>query len=254
VSTRHLYFDLSIGRQKPENIINRSADCPFCERHQLEEIIAQEGSIWLVKNKYHVLQDAYQTVLIETDVCDAELSVYPKEHLYQVIRFGVHHWLEMAQSKEFSSAIFFKNHGPFSGGTIRHPHMQIIGLNDIEYLENLQDEIFEGMLIAETEGVLFNISTKPKIGFIEFNIIGSLDQLTQLADYIQTAAHFTLHHFHRHCNSYNLFFYQWRGQIAVKVVPRFVVSPLYVGFSIPQVPTRLDGIIRSIQDKYFNPS
>ncbi|WP_144497245.1 DUF4931 domain-containing protein, partial [Bacillus pumilus] len=32
------------------------------------------------------------------------------------------------------------------------------------------------------------------------------------------------------------------GKIICKVVPRFVVSPLYVGYKIPQVSTKLEDV------------
>ncbi len=62
----HLYFNSDIGSHKPENIIHTEVECPFCDRDRLEGIIAQQGQILLIKNKYPVLQDAFQTVLIET--------------------------------------------------------------------------------------------------------------------------------------------------------------------------------------------
>ena len=37
------------------------------------------------------------------------------------------------------------------------------------------------------------------------------------------------------CDSYNLFFYQVRGSIRVKIFPRYTASPLYMGYRITQV-------------------
>lgn len=248
----HLHFDSFLGRQKPESIVNRTTRCPFCNRSDLEEVLAEEGSIVLVKNKYPTLQHTLQTVLIETDDCDSELSLYPKEHLHNLIRFGVEQWLAMESTGEYASVIFYKNHGPLSGGTIHHPHMQIVGLKQIDYRTNVTDQQFDGIVIDQQDGVEFNVSTTPRIGFFEFNIkLASLEHLDRMADYIQIAAHYTLNHFHKNCTSYNLFFYQVNGLICAKVVPRFATSPLFVGYSIPQVSNRLQDVAGEIKQKYL---
>ncbi|WP_139490392.1 DUF4931 domain-containing protein [Brevibacillus dissolubilis] len=250
--SRQLQFNLQIGSQKPESIINRSTACPFCDRDSLTDIIEEQGPIMLLKNKYPVLQDTYPTVLIETDDCDADLTTYDKEHLYRLIRFGVQHWRAMEESGEFTSVMFFKNHGPYSGGSIHHPHMQIIGLNHVDCMEHTHVDHFEGVLIDEQPGVSCNLSTQPRIGFSEFNVVlRDREQIDRMADYIQMLTHYVMNHFHKSCNSYNLFFYRFGDTIKVKVIPRFIVSPVFVGYSIPQVPTNLEHVVRDIQNRYL---
>jgi galactose-1-phosphate uridylyltransferase len=247
-----IHFDLDIAAQKPVNIVNPGIKCPFCDREHLENILDAQGEILLVKNKYPVLKNTMQTVLIETLACTPEFSEYPQEHLHNVISFGIKKWLEFEATGKFASVLFYKNHGPFSGGTIAHPHMQIIGLNDVDYRRNVLKEHFEGITIDKLPGVEFNIATKPRAGFNEFNIIlDNLDNINQMADYIQIAAHYSLNHYHKNCRSYNIFFYQLNKQIMVKVVPRFMTSPLFIGFSIPQVCDKVEQISRDIQEKYF---
>ena len=63
-----------------------------------------------------------------------------------------------------------------------------------------------------------------------------------MANYIQQTVRYILIDFHKGCSSYNLFFYYLNGKIICKVVPRFVVSPLYVGYKIPQVSTKLEEV------------
>ena len=171
-----------------------------------------------------------------------------------MIRFGVEKWLEMSASGQFASVLFYKNHGPCSGGTIRHPHMQIVGLENVNYLEHVQAEHFTGQLIDSRQGVEFNLSTQPRVGFFEFNVLlDNLANLEIMADYIQIAAHYALHSFHRACKSYNLFFYQYEGKIIVKVIPRFVSSPLFIGYSIPQLANeeRAKEVITQIKEGYL---
>jgi galactose-1-phosphate uridylyltransferase len=251
-SKTHLTFDSNIGQTKPESIVNTHAICPFCCREELQDVIASEGAILLIKNKYPVLVDAFQTVIIETDECNGELSTYTKEHLYKVIAFGITKWQEMIQSGEFTSVIFYKNHGPCSGGTIRHPHMQIVGLKNIDYTHNIGEESFHGIIIHQQSGVELNLAIKPKNGFFEFNVrIKDLKNINQMADYIQIIAYYLLNQFHKACKSYNLFFYQLDGQILAKIVPRFITSPLFIGYSIPQVSNRAEEVVQEIQELYF---
>lgn len=241
----HLIFHSHIGRQKPESIVNRAAVCPFCDRDNLEGVLGESGSVLWLKNKYPVLGDTYPTVLIETDECNAELSTYPKEHLHHLFQFGVEKWLEMEAGGEFRSVLFFKNHGPLS---IAHPHMQIVGLHHYDYRQNLQPQDFIGVTIDREDGVECNLSTHPRIGFFEYNVIlTDRAKLPKMTDYIQMLAYYSLNY--RNCNSYNLFFYHLSGRIVAKVVPRYVTSPLFVGFSIPQVASNLEEVVRDIQEK-----
>lgn len=263
MAASHIRFNTRMGAQKPENIVNRHVACPFCDRPSLTGILDEDGPILLLMNKYPVLSDAFQTVLVETDDCDAELSEYPKEHLYRVMSFGLRHWLEMQASDEYASVLFFKNHGPYSGGTIRHPHMQIVGLKQVDYHETMDASYVRGVPIVSRNGVTMNVSTKPRVGFFEFNVLfNGPDDVEPMADFVQAATHYTLNYFHHLCQSYNLFFYAFpehasQGKsapttaYAVKIVPRFVTSPLYIGYSIPQVSDRIEDVAKDIQKRYF---
>lgn len=249
----HLHFNTTIGRQKPESIRNKQQICPFCAREELTDIIATDGPIILLKNKYPVHENAFQTVLIESEDCNGEISEYEATFLEKLMTFGLKHWLKMEESGEFKSVIFFKNHGPLSGGTIAHPHMQIIGLHDIDYKEKINKERFKGHLIDQRDGVDFTLSTKPNIGFYEFNVrMTNLKQIKAFSSYIQTAVHYLLNGFPFHCGSYNLFFYDFDGEIYVKIVPRFVTTPIYIGYSIPQVPNNLTWMVEDLKNRYFN--
>jgi ATP adenylyltransferase/5',5'''-P-1,P-4-tetraphosphate phosphorylase II len=252
LKTNHLHFNTSIGVLKPESIRNKQQACPFCDRDQLKELIEVDGSIILLKNKYPVLENTYQTVLIETDDCHGEISMYDTSHLHKLLSFAIRHWLEMEGTKKFQSVIMFKNHGPLSGGTIAHPHMQIVGLNDINYGENLEDEVFKGISIEAKEGVTFTLSTKPKVGFYEFNVVmDDSGYIEQFGEYLQTAVHYILHNFPFKASSYNLFFYHIGQKIIAKIVPRFITTPLYIGYGIPQIPNNLLWMVNDMKSKYF---
>ena len=76
-------------------------------------------------NKYPVLQDTWPTVIIETEGDQGELSTLSVDDATRIIQFGLDKWHETIATKEYKSVLFFKNHGPMSGGSIRHPHSQI---------------------------------------------------------------------------------------------------------------------------------
>jgi ATP adenylyltransferase/5',5'''-P-1,P-4-tetraphosphate phosphorylase II len=247
----HLLFNTKLGRQKPESIINKNAPCPFCDRENLTGILAERGPFLLIKNKYPVLKDTFQTVLIETLDCQGDLSNYPKEYLHNLISFGVEKWLEMEESKDYKSVIFFKNHGPKSGGSIFHPHMQIVGLKNIDYRDSLTKDHFEGLVITERNNVQLNISTKPRVGFYEFNIIlDDLKNIDQMADFIQITVHYLLNHFSKYCDSYNIFFYHFEKRIIVKIMPRFITSPIFIGYFIPQVSNLAEEMVLEFRKLY----
>jgi len=252
VKNSHLHFNTAIGVKKPENIRNKQQACPFCAREQLTDLIEVDGSIILLKNKYPVLENAYQTVLIETDDCQAEISTYEHPHLHKLLQFALKHWRKMEESGEYESVIFFKNHGPLSGGTIAHPHMQIIGLHDINYKENIVEDVFGGILIDEKDGIRFTLSTKPKVGFYEFNLeMDDCVYIEAFGEFLQIAVHYILYNFPFKANSYNLFFHHFDRKIYAKVVPRFVTTPLFIGYGIPQVPNNLDWMVDNIRELYF---
>ncbi|MEH7255621.1 DUF4931 domain-containing protein [Neobacillus niacini] len=252
MKTSHLHFNTSIGVQKPESIRNKQQACPFCAREELTNLIKVDGPIILLKNKYPVLENAYQTVLIETDDCHGELSNYELPHLHRLLQFAIRNWLELDKTGQYESVILFKNHGPLSGGTIAHPHMQIIGLNNINYQDNIAEEVFQGITIEEKDQVRITLSTKPKVGFYEFNI--DMDDSCYHETFgvnLQKVVDYILNNFPFKASSYNLFFYHYNRRIYVKIVPRFVTTPLYIGYEIPQVPDNLQWMADDIKSKYF---
>ncbi|MCA1029429.1 DUF4931 domain-containing protein [Bacillus timonensis] len=249
---KHLIFHAQIGIKKPETIVNKQNACPFCDRGSLTDIIEEKDTIIWLKNKYPTLENTFQTVIIETDNCNSELSIYKKAHLYRLISFGLERWIALSKDPEYSSVLFFKNHGPHSGGSLSHPHMQIVGLKNVNYHTNIRGNEFEGICITENNNVTLNISSAPRMGFYEFNIImNDLQEVETFADHIQNTVHYVLNHFHHSCTSYNLFFYLHEESIIAKVMPRFPTSPLYVGYSIPQVSNKISDIAAQVKAIYY---
>ncbi|RFU66018.1 DUF4931 domain-containing protein [Peribacillus glennii] len=250
---QQLQFITQLGKQKPKTIANNSTACPFCAKESLENIIAQEGPLILLQNKYKTLENTFQTVLIETDKCEDELSMYSKEHIHRLFAFAIRHWMEMEESGVYRSVVLYKNHGPLSGGTISHPHMQIVGFENVDYKEKIKENTFSGITIFKDDAVSFTLSNHPIMGFYEFNVmIRDVEQVNKMADCVQAAVKFLLNDFQFKCESYNLFFYHMDSYIACKIMPRFVASPYFIGYMIPQVSNDIESVAEQIKSIYFS--
>ena len=88
--------------------------------------------------------------------------------------------------------------------------------------ENMCDKRqFEGIKIAAKNNVVMNLSTKPRVGFTEVNVImQGLNDIDTLAEFVQIGVDYIMNHFSVNCSSYNLFFYLIEGNIHVKIMPR----------------------------------
>jgi len=250
-----LIFRAAIGKQKPFTMRAQgpAPACPFCDRSQLPPIIREDGDILLVPNKYPILLGSDPFVLIETCECDSELSLYTEDRLLRVFRMGFGAWREMTASGAYRSVLFIKNHGPLSGGSLRHPHMQLIGLHDIDYRIHIRHEDFYGPVICREDGVQLNVSDHPRVGFAEFNIVLTDEKAFGLfCSFIQKAVRYTLGEYHDGgISSYNLFFYAMDGITYCKVMPRGATTPIYMGYAIPQVSDDLESVAAACRALYF---
>ena len=173
--------------------------------------------------------------------------------MQELMHFSINHWLKIIRSKKYKTVVFFKNHGPMSGGTMRHPHMQIVGIKNLEFKNMCDKRQFEGIEITKKNDVLMNLSTKPRVGFTEINVImQGTKNIDTLAEFVQIGVDYIMKHFSANCNSYNLFFYLIEGNIHVKIMPRFATSPLFIGYNIELVPNNLQEIAKHIKQLYFN--
>ena len=247
---QQLFFSSDMSSHKPNTIHNKSTECPFCKPDELQNILAREGKIIWLMNKYPTLKDTYQTVIIETDECTSDMRSYSRSHMRRLMNFCLNKWQEVEDTEEYESVILFKNHGPYSGGSLLHPHMQIIGMKHVDYHQNISMTDFEGTNVFTCGGVEMTISAYPIIGFTEFNLLTAADNVADtFPDMLQILIRYILNGFHKACNSYNLFFYRFQDKIICKAIPRFVVSPLFVGYKIPQV--LMDRDLNRMKDELF---
>lgn len=249
MKNKPLVFNPKVAKEKPNN----NSVCPFCNTDTLTNVLATDGNIIWLDNKYPTIEDTYQTVIIESSDHNGDISSYTYEHNRKLFRFSISHWLETIASEKFETVILFKNFGPLSGGSLRHPHMQIVDLNHTDAYKNVIQGNFLGLKILDEtfENAEINISLDPIMGYSEFNIIISdSSQIDFLADGVKEVTNYLLgRYFDGRCTSYNLFFYLISGKYICKVVPRFIASPFFVGYKLSQISN--DERLKTVKEEFL---
>ncbi|RRK10846.1 DUF4931 domain-containing protein [Lactiplantibacillus garii] len=248
-----LIFDTNIAKGKPENIRHTGNACPFCDPSSLTDILAKDQDrIWLL-NKFPTLQATWQTIIIETADHAGDVATYPEAQNQAVFAFALQHWQETIASGKYASVLLYKNFGPHSGGSLRHPHMQIVGLDDVDGYANVVPANFSGYPIISTGALRVTVSDQPVMGFVEFNVATAWTDHARMADAVQTVVRYCLNdYFKGRCDSYNLFFYPLGDRVVCKVIPLFNVSPYYIGYRLSQAdtPERMREIAAEVRQKF----
>ncbi|MGT2908232.1 DUF4931 domain-containing protein [Streptococcus dentiloxodontae] len=231
---RQLIFNPHIADQKPTN----QDSCPFCDQRQLGKVLDRKDDMIWVENKFPTLEQTYQTLIIESEDHLGDISNYSQTKNRQLFHYAFEKWQSLKDGG-FCSVLMYRNFGTLSGGSLRHPHLQIVGLNNLDGYESIKPENFQGLTVSEESDEMAEIlvSTQPLIDFTEFDVkVSSLDKLDQLADGVQFITDYVLSDFvSGRCQSYNLFFYQFPKEIYCHIAPRFIVSPYQIGYGIHQI-------------------
>ncbi|MFD1418819.1 DUF4931 domain-containing protein [Companilactobacillus keshanensis] len=230
-------FIVSNAKGKPENIVHENNYCPFCDVKSLTNIFKYEGDrIWLM-NKFRVLADTMQTVLIESSDHNGDWSNYSSKNGEEIMEFALRCFDEMIEDPKYKSTIMYKNFGPHSGGSLLHPHMQIIGLDNVDAYSHIHVNNFAGHDYLKIGNAELNISTEPILSFLEFNIrIKDISDAKSMSNSVRMLTNYILHKFFNgKFDSYNLFFYHINNEIICKMIPRTSTSPIVMGYKMPQV-------------------
>lgn len=228
-----IQFNRKLNMQKPSTIRNSKTSCPFCDRSQLAEILDEQDDIILVQNKFSTLKDANMMVIIESDECDSNMHTYSIDKLTTLLEFAITKWSEYEQTGKYKSVALFKNKGLHSSGTIKHPHMQIVGFKDQDCNDDITIEQLQGYPVV-IDDIEFNLSTLPKISFIEYNIEVTTDY-KKLAKTVSLITSYIETNYFGNDASYNLFFYNLDGKRYLKIITRYPTSAIYIGYGIVQI-------------------
>ncbi|MEO1771839.1 DUF4931 domain-containing protein [Candidatus Enterococcus ferrettii] len=236
-----LIFSHVAAQGKPQHMSAEKNGCPFCDYKDKENIVTETDDFMWVLNKYATLENTLQTIIIETRDHDADMTNYSRQYNRELMRFSINCWQQVKNDPKYRSVLFYKNHGPQSGGSLQHAHMQVVGLEELDGEENLISENFEGIEVLTKNQLLINFSTEPVMGFLEINVSvpAKVDaELNVLADAVQDTVQFILNEYYRgRCDSFNLFFYERAERLIAKITPRFVTSPYFVGYKLSQTFT-----------------
>lgn len=229
-----IYFDRRINNKKPSTIRNSQTACPFCDREQLAGIIDEQADLMLIHNKFSTLENADMMVLVESRECASDMHTYDLDKIENLLTYGLTKWQQLEATNKYKSVAFFKNKGALSSGTIKHPHMQLIGFRDQDCMKAIKLENLIGHNV-EIDGLAsFNLSDTPLIGFLEINIEIS-DDLRKFARTVSFLANYMEEIYWGDSASYNFFFYNLGGKRYLKIMPRYATSAIAVGYGICQV-------------------
>ncbi|WEV51275.1 DUF4931 domain-containing protein [Lactobacillus sp. ESL0731] len=235
-----LVFELGVAKGKPHSYRKtpRKPVCPFCAVDQLTDIYEKQGEMIWLHNKFPTLRDTVQTVLIESSDHNGDIANYAPDDNRRLMRFALACFKQMNDSGEYQSVLWYKNYGPRSGGSLEHPHMQLVGLKHLDGYKYIHPDNFAGISVFNNQEVEVNIATHPVQGYDELNInLLSSSGLDLWADWIQSGVKYMLNvMFNGRCTSYNLFFYPREdGGICAKLISRFEAPAYFVGYKLSQV-------------------
>ncbi len=229
-------FDNKQNKKKPITINNKDVKCPFCNIEMVDKIYDSNGPYKWVENKYQSLKDADMTLIIETEKCGTDLGDYTDDYASELLKFALEKYELMKQTNKYQSVILFKNYGYLSGGSLEHPHMQIVGLKEHNVMQEISIDNCEGYLVFDEE-VKMTLSKEPVTNFVEYNFHFKNSQIDYLAVYLQRLVKSQLQQNSFPNYSYNLFLYEINGNKVLKFTPRYPVSPYYIGYKLKQVLT-----------------
>ncbi|NGY88182.1 DUF4931 domain-containing protein [Bacillus megaterium] len=246
----HITYKTNIGNNKPNTLINKNYKCPFCNREELHKeghMLRETSEFLIAKNKYPVLEGSYPAVIVEHNSCNEHIGTYSVEYLERLLKFCLSYYADLEKTGSYKSIAFFKNHGIFSGGSIQHPHMQIIGFQNDSYEVNNND--FNGIPIISNELIEWNFSNKPKSEFFEINLtLKNKDHLNKFCAYLQKSVQFVLQVLNTKHQCYNLAFQIEDDCIKVKIISRGPTSILLLGFGIHQTPNNLEELADQLRN------
>lgn len=253
-----IVFELPIAKDKPHSYRAKEKDssCPFCNPESLTDIYEQQGEMIWLHNKFPTLRDTKQTVLIESSDHLGDISTYSSAYNRKLMRFSRHCFEEMLHNlhnPQYESVVWYKNFGPRSGGSLVHPHMQIVGFKNLNAYKYIHQNNFSGFTVFAKKGLEVNIARHPIQGYIEFNVNLLAESGIDLwSDWIQTAAQFILQKlFNGRVDSYNLFFYPREdGGLCAKLINRFEAPPYFVGYKLSQVDD--EETLKSVRDRLID--
>ncbi|MFP3727131.1 DUF4931 domain-containing protein [Priestia filamentosa] len=241
------------GRNKPNTVVNKNVTCPFCTDTkpliiQDKLMLEDRGKMFWIENKFPLLEEAYQTLIVETDKCGESFATYSLEYAKELFSFIFECRDKMLETKGFKEVILFKNHGHYSDSSISHSHSQLVGLKENTYDYKEIEDSMTGPLVYKDNNVRVTVSKVPRAEFFEFNVIWKRQNQTQdYVKWVQTLIQYLSVFKKGRFTSYNLVFHETDEECMIKVIPRKPNSVYYIGFGIRQTPRDTEQIANEIK-------
>jgi UDPglucose--hexose-1-phosphate uridylyltransferase len=195
----------------PAPAASSETDCPFCEGHEARtppevDAVRPAGGTanapgWLARsipNRFPSVAPApppvapvsapllarapgsgFHEVIIESPSHSPDLAYLPEAHLRRLFRFFQARVRARTAPPSVGTALLFENRGPESGGTLPHPHAQLVATEVVPF--RLEEEregfrralrapgggcLLESVVLAETEAAARIVSEDPR--FVAF--------------------------------------------------------------------------------------
>lgn len=161
-------------REKTEELPAFDADCPFCpgnEELELEKLRLPAEGEWqlrVVRNKYPALEEigpvvrcfdgvhrwiagvGYHEVVIESRLHNVQPALQSAEEIERTLTALQMRGQAIRQDPRIQQVVYFKNHGPLAGTSLRHPHSQLVALPIVP--SNIRDRIEEARRYYDDHG------------------------------------------------------------------------------------------------------
>lgn len=124
-------------------------------------------TLFRLENKYQTIENSFQTLIIESSDHNGDFSNYSYDYCRKLLAYAVSKLFLMEKSGKYESVAMFKNFGELSGGSLRHPHMQIVGFENENIYSSISKQNFKGICVQQSScgSAEVNISLHPIMGF-----------------------------------------------------------------------------------------
>lgn len=251
-------LNTAASKNKPNTVVSKNGVCPFCNDKKpliLQDglMLEDRGEMFWAENKFPLLENTYQTLIVETNKCGESIATYDLTYAKELFKFIFECRDKMLNMNKFKEVIFFKNHGVYSDSSISHSHSQLVGLKDQTYSHSEIEDSLNGPVVFEDNNLRVTVSSIPRAEFYEFNVVWNKEHTNE--DYVywvQGLIKYLTVFKHGKFSSYNLVFHETTTENIIKVVPRKPNSIYYIGFGIRQTPNDILQIAEEISQYIGN--
>jgi len=253
-----IILNTAASKNKPNTVVSKTGVCPFCDDRK--PLISQDGlmledrgKMFWAENKFPLLENTYQTLIVETNNCGESFATYDLKYATELFKFIFECRDKMLNMNKFKEVIFFKNHGVYSDSSISHSHSQLVGLKEQTYSHSEIEGSLEGPIVFKNSKLRVTVSSIPRAEFYEFNVVWNKEHADdEYVYWVQGLIKYLSIFKNGKFTSYNLVFHETSTENIIKVVPRKPNSIYYIGFGIRQTPNDITQIAEEIRQYMGN--